>query len=265
MQASGVHGISSIMGRFTASAALHSVFRRQPRDCRSPRVADRYVLRSGQGIFIAESQLMDTKKQFKIAKERQGQKNARVRSQYCSLRRCRVAYLAWLEDVCPGWVTLLLGLFKMFVLAWSRCVLGFPRCLPWLGRVASWAFQDVCPGLVALRLGLSKMFVLAWSRCGDGGICAAKILRKHAGTLGSDLEVVPAPFSRFFIANTLHHRLRAGSLLPPARCVMGSNLVAFASHWLCDGLELGSALESGSALAGAHFRLPLPHCGRGLG
>ena len=89
----------------------------------------------------------------------------RGQSQYCSLKLCRVAYLARLEDVCPGWVTLLLGLFKMFVLAWSRCVLGFSRCLPWLGRVASWAFQDVCPGLVTLRLGLSKMFVLAWSRC----------------------------------------------------------------------------------------------------
>ena len=67
-----------------------------------------------------------------------------------------------------------------------------------------------------------------------------KNFTKSRDCLGSDLEVVPAPFSRFFIANTLHHRLLAWSLLSRIGCVTGSNLVAFVSHWLCDGLELGS-------------------------
>ena len=51
--------------------------------------------------------------------------------------------------------------------------------------------------------------------------------------------MVPAPFSRFFIANTLHHRLRAGSLAIArqlydwslalrASRVTGENLVV---HW----------------------------------
>ena len=81
---------------------------------------------------------------------------------------------------------------------------------------------------------------------------------KTRGLVGSDLEVVPAPFSRFFIANTLHHRLLAWSLLSRTRCVMGSNLVAFVSHGLCDGLKLGSALESVERAGQRTFLTPSP-------
>ncbi len=89
-----------------------------------------------------------------------------------------------------------------------------------------------------------------------------KNFMKARDCLGSDLEVVPAPFSRFFIANTLHHRLLIGSLAIARQLC---DWFACMTRQPCDWGELGSALASGSALAGAYFRLPLPHCGRGLG
>ena len=38
----------------------------------------------------------------------------------------------------------------------------------------------------------------------------------------------------------------------------GSNLVAFGSHWLCDGLELGDALESVERAGRSTFPTPSP-------
>jgi hypothetical protein len=52
-----------------------------------------------------------------------------------------------------------------------------------------------------------------------------KNLAKTRDWLSSHLELIPAPFSKFFIANTLHHRLLAWSLLSRAGWVTGSNLV----------------------------------------
>ena len=40
--------------------------------------------------------------------------------------------------------------------------------------------------------------------------------------------------------------------------MLGSNLVAFASHWLCDGLELGDALESVERAGRSTFPTPSP-------
>ena len=89
---------------------------------------------------------------------------------------------------------------KPTVLLWSPCGLGFLRCLSYFGHVA--AMEEFA-------------FV--------------KNLAKTRGLVGNHLEVVPAPFSRFFIANTLHHRLLAGSLLSRTGGVTGSNLVVHGS------------------------------------
>ena len=141
-----------------------------------------------------------------------------------------------------------------------------PYCsLKPLGVAALLWHEDVCPGLVTLRLGLFTMSILAWSRCGDGGICAAKILRKHATAWVVIWRLSPRLSPDFSSQTRSITACWRGRFLSLARCVLGSNLVAFVSHRLCDGLKLGCALESGSALAGAHFRLPLPHGGRGLG
>ena len=113
--------------------------------------------------------------------------------------------------------------------SWSHCILGFSRCLSWLGHVA--AMEE---------------------------FTFAKNLTKTRDCLSSNFEVVPTPFSRFFIANTLHHRLLACLLLYRTGYVTGSNLVAFVSHWLCDGVELGSALESVERAGRSTFPTPSP-------
>ena len=86
------------------------------------------------------------------------------------------------------------------------------------------------------------MAVLAWSRCDDGGICAAKILRKHATAwvviwslsprlspdFSSQTRSITACWrGRFCLAPAVCWA-RTWLLLSRTRCVTGSNLVA---HW----------------------------------
>ena len=111
----------------------------------------------------------------------------------------------------------------MFVLARSGFFAGFSRCLSTLVTLRPWRNL----------------------RC--------KNLAKTRDCLSSHLQLVPAPFSRFFIANTLHHRLLIWSLAIARRLC---DWFACMTRQPCDWLDPGSAQESGSALAGAHFRLP---------
>ena len=134
--------------------------------------------------------------------------------------------------------------------------------MPWLGHVASWAFQDVCHSWVTLR---------RWRNL------HCKNLTKTRGHLGSHLEVIPAPFSRFFIANTLHHRLLIGSLAIARQlgdwfaCMtrqLGDRFACMTRQpcdWFacitrqpCDWGELGSALESVERIGRSTFPAPSP-------
>ena len=72
----------------------------------------------------------------------------------------------------------------------------------------------------------------------------AKNPAKKRGLVGSHLEVVPAPFSRFFIANTLHHRLLIGSLA--------------IARQLCDEVDRGGASESVERAGRSSFPTPSP-------
>ena len=95
--------------------------------CRPRRSNVCYVLRSCSRTFLAGYRLVDSKNRHYWAG-----------TGWLARWRCDWSVASWaFQDVCPGWVTLRLGLFKMSALAGSRCVLGFSRCLPWLGHVAA--------------------------------------------------------------------------------------------------------------------------------
>ena len=125
-------------------------------------------------------------------------------------------------------------------LPWSHCGLDFLKCLSYLGHIA-----------------VMEEFTFA------------KNFTKTRNHLRSDLEVIPAPFFIFFIANTLHHRLLAGSLLSLTNCVMGSNLVACLSlgaRWpelISDSLSRMAGESWGEGVPGTHLirRYSGVHCG----